>query len=58
MLSLMSEKYGRSPSDYLFNDLRCAHARLCVDMVVFQTYSAWEQKEHEKRERRRRQAAI
>ena len=35
-LGALCRDFGRSPSDYLFNDLQCAHTRLLIDMEVHQ----------------------
>ena len=48
MLSEMCDKYGQSPSDYLFNDLNCSHTRLVVDLTVFNIWADWKAEENKK----------
>ena len=51
----MSEKFGKSPCDYLFNGLQCAHTQLAVDMTVF---NIWAEYMEEDRKRRERQSKL
>ena len=44
ILANMCEKFGRSPSDYFFNGLECAHTRLVIDMTVYNVFSTWRSK--------------
>ena len=48
----MCEKFSCKPSDYLFNDLICAHTRLVVDMTFFLMYDDYMEKEEKKRKRK------
>lgn len=43
-----------SPSDYLFNDLACAHTRLVVDLAVFNIWAEWQARENEMAEKKRK----
>ena len=44
----MCRDFGQSPSDYLFNDLTCAHTRLLIDLEVHQMLMEAEEELHEK----------
>ena len=39
----MCEKFGKSPTYYLFGDLiECIHFRLAIDMTVFNIWASWD----------------
>lgn len=44
LLAETCDKFSRSPAEYLFNDLECAHTKLVIDMVVYDIYATWREK--------------
>ena len=54
VLTAMCEKFGMTPSDYLFNDLACAHTRLAVDLTVFNVWAEWQDEQLKAAERKAR----
>ena len=54
LFALCSE-VSMSPSDYLFNDLQCAHTRLVIDLTVFGVYAEWREqvRKHDERKLQR-----
>ena len=54
VLAEMCEKFSQKPSDYLFNDLECAHTSLAVDMTIFNVWGDWKIEEQEQREKHKR----
>ena len=50
----MCNKFGKSPCDYMWNDLECTHTQLAIDMTIFNIWSSWKREEQDKQERKLR----
>ena len=50
----MCRRFGKSPSEYLFNDLQCTHSKLAIDMTIYNVWSHWKVEETKKQQNKAR----